>query len=152
MVKIHKTEFWDVNSCFQHIFVGLAVLYSICICSLRLPSKFYVERGNLDDKEGEVCRSIRHYLIQHFLEDHTLQKLSRHFGINPNKLMYLFRKAFNKSVFEYLAELRMEFAKRLLQKGNMRVVDVARAIGYKNPNHFSTAFKRRFGVSPTAIK
>ncbi|UYN85360.1 MAG: helix-turn-helix transcriptional regulator [Cyclobacteriaceae bacterium] len=111
-----------------------------------------LECGHFNDKDGEVCSSIRHYLIQHFLEDHTLEKLSRYFGINPNKLMYLFRKAFNKSVFEYLAELRMEFAKRLLQKGNMRVVDVARAIGYKNPNHFSTAFKRRFGVSPTAIK
>ena len=35
---------------------------------------------------------------------------------------------------------------------DMQVTEVARVLGYKNPNHFSAAFKREFGVVPTGVK
>jgi AraC-like DNA-binding protein len=35
---------------------------------------------------------------------------------------------------------------------NLRVVDIARTLGYKNPNHFSAAFKKRYGTAPSELK
>ena len=103
-------------------------------------------------KDIGIIQSVKEYLTQNFLDDHSMSCLSRHFGVNTNKLMHLFKSTYGKSIFEFLTELRMEHALQLLRDDNHRVVDIARTLGYKNPNHFSTAFKRRFGVSPSDLK
>jgi AraC family transcriptional activator of pyochelin receptor len=86
------------------------------------------------------------------LEDHCLSTLAKQFGTNTNKLMTLFKKVFGKSIFEFIGEQRMDHAMSLLRDGGYMVVEVARTIGYKNPNHFSSAFKRRFGINPSDVK
>lgn len=103
-------------------------------------------------KDMETMYEIKEYLSKTFLENHALTDLAREFALNTNKLMNLFKKAFGKSVFEYIATLRMDHAMHLLQEHDMIVADVARIVGYKNPNHFSSAFKRRFGISPSDVK
>jgi AraC-like DNA-binding protein len=102
-------------------------------------------------KDIELVHGVKDYLIKNFLESHSLESLSKHFGTNTNKLMTLFKKTFGKSLFEYISELKMDMAHRLLQDEGKQVVEVARVTGYKNPNHFSTAFKKRFGVSPSEV-
>ncbi|MBL7852686.1 MAG: helix-turn-helix transcriptional regulator [Cyclobacteriaceae bacterium] len=106
----------------------------------------------LSAADRELIREVKEYLAHHFLDDHSLVSLSRHFGVNTNKLMALFKRLFGKSIFEFIGDLRMGYAReRLLQDGH-RVVDVARELGYRNANHFSTAFKKRFGVSPSQVR
>jgi AraC-like DNA-binding protein len=102
-------------------------------------------------KDIDMVHGVKEYLSNNFLQDHSLNCLSKHFGTNTNKLMTLFKKTFGKSVFEFISELKMELAHRMLQDEGKQVVEVARVTGYKNPNHFSTAFKRRFGVSPSQV-
>jgi AraC-like DNA-binding protein len=46
----------------------------------------------------------------------------------------------------------MEFARNQIRESDKRIIDIARMIGYKNPNHFSAAFKKHFGISPTALR
>jgi AraC-like DNA-binding protein len=108
-----------------------------------------VEAGNRDI---EVVHGLKEHLNKTFLEDHSLENLAREFGVNTSKLMTLFKRVFNKSIFEYLSELRMDYARELLQDKNYLVTEVARTLGYKNPNHFSAAFKKRFGLCPSQIR
>lgn len=110
------------------------------------------EKSNLSSRDREAIRELKDYLTVRFLDDHSMCSLSRHVGINSNKLMQLFKRAFGVSIFEYIAELRMEFAQRQLRNKDVRIIDVARMVGYKNPNHFSAAFKKRFGKVPSAFK
>lgn len=102
-------------------------------------------------KDMEVMHALKDHLNKTFLDDHSMVQLGRHFGINTNKLMSQFKKLFGMSVFEYLTELRMEYASQLLTDKNMMVVEVAQILGYKNPNHFSAAFKKRFGIIPSVF-
>jgi len=103
-------------------------------------------------QDNHIAQELKDYLAQHFLNDHSVACLAKHFGVNTNRLMFLFKQTFGKSIFEYLGELRMQHALELLREDSLRVIDVARAIGYKNPNHFSAAFKKRYGVVPTEIR
>ena len=66
--------------------------------------------------------------------------------------MSVFRAVEGKSIFEYISDLRMQHAVHLLQDEDVKVLQVARTLGYKNPNHFSTAFKRIYGVVPTEFR
>ncbi len=55
-------------------------------------------------------------------------------------------------MFGYIHELRMEKALAMLQTGEMNVSEVASAAGYTCFGHFSVAFRKRFGMSPGAVK
>jgi AraC-like DNA-binding protein len=103
-------------------------------------------------RDMEVIYSVKEYLTKKFLDDHSLQNLAKEFGTNTNKLMSLFKKTFGKSIFEFIGEMRMDHAMKLLCDERLLVTEVAGTLGYKNPNHFSSAFKRKFGICPSGFK
>jgi AraC-like DNA-binding protein len=131
------------TSIIQVILVQLHFLFS---------SDLAFQKPGMNKRDVELINELKKYLALTFLNDHSMVSLSQHFGTNTNKLMSLFKKMFGKSIFEYLGELRMEHARELLLDEALRVTEVARTIGYKNPNHFSAAFKKHYGISPSDVK
>lgn len=73
-------------------------------------------------------------------------------GTNEYNLKKSFKEVFGTTVFGYLSQLRMEEARQLLLRGEMNINQIADYIGYKNANHFSTAFKKHFGYNPSELK
>ena len=53
------------------------------------------------------------------------------------------------TVGEFIRNLLLQQAAKLLATGDTSVSQVTYAVGFSNPNHFSTAFKKHFGVSPS---
>lgn len=51
---------------------------------------------------------------------------------------------------DFIRNLRLEQGAKLLREGNVNVTQVAYAVGFNNQTHFSSVFKKHFGVSPTA--
>ena len=47
--------------------------------------------------------------------------------------------------------IRLEVAYAMMKEGRRKIADVCAAVGFKNQSHFSTAFKRMYGVPPTAV-
>ncbi len=105
---------------------------------------------SINKRDVEIAQGLKQHLTSNFLCDHTLEDLSKNFGTNTTKLMMLFKKNFGKSIFEFLSELRMDYAHKLLQDEHA-VTEVSRIVGYKNAHHFSTAFKKRFGICPSQL-
>jgi len=122
---------------------------------LQMYSLFHREEAfkqpSINKRDVDLMQELKDYLNSTFLDDHTISGLAQQFGTNTNKLMNLFKKMFGKSIFEYITDQRMEHARKLLREEGLLVTEVSRNIGYKNPNHFSTAFKKRFGVRPSAF-
>lgn len=85
----------------------------------------------------------------HFL---TISQLATMVGINKRKLTQGFKHYFHKTIFQHTTEVKMQHARHLLLDESKPVNEVSDAIGYKNSQHFSTAFKKYFGVSPGSIK
>lgn len=102
-------------------------------------------------KDRQMANAVKDYVERTYLTDYTLTDLTKHFATNTNKLMSVFKKVFDKSIFEYIGDLRMKYAHDLLAKDGLTVTEVSKLVGYKNPNHFSVAFKKRFGVSPAKV-
>jgi AraC-like DNA-binding protein len=108
-------------------------------------------QGNKKRKEQDLFYAIRNHLDNTFMEDHSLKGLGKKFGVNEFKLKSGFKINCGKTVFEHIYDLRMEYAYQLLRDNGLIVNEVSRKVGYKNPNHFSTAFKKRFGITPGKI-
>ena len=128
----------------------------IQVILLQMYSLFHREAGfkapAFSQRDLDLANELQAHLSKSFLDDHSIHGLARHFGTNTNKLMNVFKKVFGKSIFEYISEQRMQHARRLLSEEGYMVTEVARTVGYKNPNHFSAAFKRKFGVNPSVFR
>jgi AraC family transcriptional regulator, transcriptional activator of the genes for pyochelin and ferripyochelin receptors len=105
-----------------------------------------LQRGDI-----EKLHALKTYLDQHFLQEFTLALLCTQFGLNEFKLKKGFKLLFGTTVFGYIQELRMQQARLLLLERVLNVNEVADKLGYTNPNHFSTAFKKHFGMSPGGL-
>jgi AraC-like DNA-binding protein len=100
----------------------------------------------------DLMNDIKTYLDQHYLEVGSLEEITRKFCINSFKLKHGFKQLFSHSVMKYVDEHKMNYARTKLQGGRVDLTDVADELGYKHYNNFSTAFKKRFGYSPTALQ
>jgi AraC-like DNA-binding protein len=103
-------------------------------------------------QESDIFYDLRQYLQQNFTADLSLKGLSRTFGMNEFKLKKGFKEFFDTTIFDYIHDLKMLHAQELLRDHKLYVNEVSSRVGYKNPNHFSTAFKRKFGISPATLK
>lgn len=106
----------------------------------------------ISQRDKEITYGIKEYLDSTFNQDHSLLSLSKQFGINQCKLKKNFKLLVGVPVIEYVFNLKMEHARALLCDKGMYVSEVAPIIGYRNANHFATAFKRKFGVNPSRIR
>ncbi|NAN54073.1 AraC family transcriptional regulator [Pseudomonas protegens] len=101
--------------------------------------------------EIERIHAARDLLLNSLQDSPSLSELSRQVGLNPRKLTAGFRQVFGTSVYAYLQEQRLGEAYRLLASGETNVSSAAYRVGY-SPAHFSTAFRKRFGVSPKSLR
>lgn len=93
------------------------------------------------------------YLLQENLHHRlSLTELSRRVGLNENKLKYGFKEIFGTTVFGYLFDYKMQLAKQLLLDTNKSISEIAETCGYDYVSHFSTAFKRKYNISPLKFR
>jgi len=96
-----------------------------------------------------MLHAVRAFLDTHYAEPPSLRALARLFGTNDFKLKKGFRALFGTTVFGYVAARRLTVAHQLLTLPDESVQDVAARVGFTNPAHFATAFRRRFGLPPS---
>ncbi|PJJ47870.1 helix-turn-helix transcriptional regulator [Hymenobacter chitinivorans] len=94
----------------------------------------------------------RDYLIQHLHLPPTLPELARIAGLNEFKLKKGFKEMFGQPVFSYLADYRLTEAEAQLIEGRKTASELAFELGYSSLQHFSAAFKKKFGVSPRGVR
>ncbi len=90
----------------------------------------------------------RAFLMRHYAEDITLERISREVGLNKMALTSGFRRLFGMSVYDCLQKVRMERAYELLQDRAHTIAQIAQAIGYAHHCNFSTAFQAYYGCTP----
>jgi AraC family transcriptional regulator len=82
----------------------------------------------------------------------SLASLARAARLSPRHFTRLFTRATGRSPHQYLLEIRIEKAKALLERPELRIIDVATAVGYANPSHFADAFTKVTSVSPSKYR
>jgi transcriptional regulator GlxA family with amidase domain len=73
-------------------------------------------------------------------------------GASPRRLTLAFRHCVGLTVSDYVREERLRKARRLLMESDHAVGAIAAAVGYNSAANFSTAFRERFGITPTGLR
>lgn len=127
---------------------GLEIL-ALLIDELGAASEGTPPPGARDRERLERARSL---LLRRMEHPPTLHELGRAVGLNECALKSGFRSLFGTSVFGYLRAQRMERARSLLARKELSIAEIALRVGYANPSKFAAAFRRHFGVPPSAMR
>jgi AraC-like DNA-binding protein len=96
----------------------------------------------------EHVRPVLSYVEQHFRESLTLERVSEHVHVSASRVRHLFKDATSVGFKEYVTNLRLAEAKRLLLTSDICVQEVAYTVGYTNLNQFYKVFQRYSSMSP----
>lgn len=138
----------------QRLYIEGKTLELIGLYFDELLSNHCSRRQVSDPSNDESDRIIyaRDILLSRVADPPTLLELSHQVGLNDRKLKQGFRQVFGTTVFGYLHQYRMEQARKLLLMPGAKIAVVAQAVGYGNPEAFSVAFRRTFGIAPKAYQ
>jgi AraC-like DNA-binding protein len=92
------------------------------------------------------------FMNTYYMESYTIREIASSVGINERKLTQGFKELFGLTIFEYINNLRMDKAKHLLLDEKKYVGEVSEMVGYKNQQHFTVAFKKKFGILPSKLR
>jgi len=101
-------------------------------------------------KQKTINKSLKY--IRENYRDITLGKVSSFVHLSPYYFSRLFKNEVGCTFIEYVTNLRLEQAKKMLKSTSDSVVDIARKIGYSEPGYFSKVFKKKFGISPNEYR
>lgn len=106
------------------------------------------ESRQLFERHRAAIANAIDYINDNFTEEVSIEKAARVAMLSQSYFSYLFKTMTNKTFVEYLNELRIHEAMRLLKNTDKRVVDICFESGFKNVNHFNRTFKNYAGISP----
>ena len=105
----------------------------------------------MDKVAVDTIDGVLRYLEFNYMKEISVERLSQEFGFERSYLYRIFKRKTGKSIKECLITIRMDTAKRLLERG-YSVKSTAFSVGYKDEFTFSRAFKSFFGQSPSTVK
>lgn len=117
------------------------------------------QKGN--NEVEKCCRCTRDFdkiheakdiLIANYTHPPTILELSKCVGINDHKLKNGFKEVFNQTVYGCLFDHKMNLARQLLLDTDKTIFEIALDCGYEYASHFTTAFKRKYGLTPKQFK
>lgn len=105
------------------------------------------QKREKDSTISPVDTCIR-YIHLNYRRQLTLEELAEQAGLHPNYLCNRFREVTGKSIFSYLHQVRLEYAKRLLGYTDLPVSEVALRCGFRSPGFFRKKYREFTGMTP----
>ena len=102
----------------------------------------------IDEENVLKIKKAKEIIIANMAEPPGLQELADQIGLNLKKLKMGFKQIYGDTVYGFLFDHKMEYARQLLDSGSYNVNEVGLKIGYSTGSHFIAAFKKKFNTTP----
>jgi len=111
-----------------------------------------IQEKRSDKTKSFVKKAVEHVHSHYMDKNLSVEGLSMELHVSAAYFSTVFKKETGKSFINYLTDYRMEKALRLLIEEEEKTYIIAESVGYADPNYFSYAFKKKFGMSPSKYK
>ena len=138
-------------------YIALTILYFVKKSKVNGEVKYVVvpikETETKGEKDSQKDVEIVSYIGENYPNpDFKISDVANHFNLTENEVADLLKEYCDKTFRQYLNQIRMEEAKRLLKESKQQISSIAFSVGYNNVQHFNRVFKEYTGVSPTIFK
>ena len=103
--------------------------------------------GSSEGYYKEIVESMKKNILINY-RTVTLEDIAIETKMSTNYVSKIFKKVTGQTFSEYLLEVKMRNAMRLLSSNDLKIYEIAYMIGYDNPKNFTRAFRKYYGKSP----
>jgi AraC-like DNA-binding protein len=107
---------------------------------------------NTVEKTPKIPSMIKKFVDENYHKNIKVEEIGKLIGINQNKIRKEFKAQYHITVSDYISELRMLKAKKLIINKDIMIKEIAIECGYEYVQNFTRAFKKKFGVSPEKLR
>lgn len=123
-------------------------LEEFLISLVRGRQKFSLPEIKAVNISNNTLADIHAYLTEHFTENILLDNICFLFGTNKTSLCRDFKNEYGITVLNYIKELKVDAAKKLLKNKNTSITDISAKLGFGSIHYFCRFFKKETGYSP----
>lgn len=102
----------------------------------------------IDEDNVLKIKKAKEIMIANMAEPPGLEELAEQVGLSLKKLKMGFKQIYGDTVYGFLFDYKMDYARQLLDSGSYNVNEVGLKIGYSTGSHFIAAFKKKFATTP----
>lgn len=103
-------------------------------------------------KHLDVIHKAMQYIRKNYTDKVTLDDTAWEVGLSPSYFSRVFKEETGSSFNSYLNKLRVEKSKTLLVTTELRLIDIAVAVGFEDQSYYTKVFKKQTGVSPNKFR
>tara|TARA_R110002072_G_scaffold237569_1_gene394929 strand:- start:200 stop:1225 length:1026 start_codon:yes stop_codon:yes gene_type:complete len=112
----------------------------------------YIPVGSLTMRDMEIIKKATQYIKDNYHKQLSISQLCTDFGLSPSKLQEGFKDMHERTVTDYIREVRILKAEELIKNTDLNISEVVYSIGFSSRSYFSKIFKERFNCSPKDYK
>lgn len=110
------------------------------------------EASNVTHQKKTVNKATQYIRRNYYQSTLSLTDVSKKNGVSYHYLSRLFKKELNTSFNNYLNNIRLDVASRLLKDPSLTVSQISYSCGFGDPGYFSKVFKKNYGTSPASFR
>ena len=107
-----------------------------------------LRRENSDDTIKAQIYHVQQYIREHYDEDVSLTRLAEHVHVNAAYLSRMFKQATGENLADTIRQVRLDKARELLSRPDLRIHEVSSRLGFQTPAYFSYFFRKNTGMTP----
>ncbi len=108
--------------------------------------------AGVNNKESERMDNVLKYMLKNFNQDISLADVAKEAKMVENSFSRFFKQRTRKTFSNYLTELRLNHAAKLLIENEQSVLEICYTCGFNNPSNFYRYFKQLYGNSPLSYR
>jgi AraC-like DNA-binding protein len=101
-----------------------------------------------DEENVKKIKKAKEIILANMAEPPSLAELASEIGLSLKRLKEGFKQIYGDSVYSFLFDHKMDYAKRLLETGQYNVNEIGLKVGYSTSSHFIAAFKKKYNTTP----
>lgn len=118
----------------------------------KTPSNLPVEKTPPKCLEKTNIHRTIDFLWENYHSNYTLKDVADQANLSPHHFIKVFKAETGLTPFEYLLHVKIERAKEMLEYKDFSITEVCFKSGFQNVSHFSAAFKKKTGASPSEFR
>ncbi|HOJ09940.1 MAG TPA: response regulator [Clostridiales bacterium] len=112
----------------------------------------YVQEYRKKNSSNYAIQYIKNYVKSNFYKDVSLAKVSNELSMNYYYISDLFKKETGMSFSDYVIDIRLEKAKKLLLETGIKIYEIAEKSGFYDSKHFCRTFKKLYNLTPSEYR
>ncbi|ASK31052.1 hypothetical protein CEY12_13465 [Chryseobacterium sp. T16E-39] len=105
-----------------------------------------------NESSSKTASVIKKYIDENFHRNIKVGEIGKLIGINQNSIRKAFKAQYNITITDYISELRMLKAKKMIINKEIMIKEISIECGYEYVQNFTRAFKKKFGLSPEKLR